>query len=100
MVLMRCRSYAATHADFPHESTANQWFSESQFESYRALGFHITESVLSEALARLGYPAAPRIDQILESLAATTAEAERRRRRRRRPPEPSAREEVSAREIE
>src|SRR3954453_5079887 len=23
---------------FPHESTADQWFSESQFESYRKLG--------------------------------------------------------------
>ncbi|PJI37172.1 hypothetical protein CTI14_67030, partial [Methylobacterium radiotolerans] len=27
----------ATSPAFPHESTANQWFSESQFESYRAL---------------------------------------------------------------
>src|SRR5262249_6612522 len=28
---------------FPHESTADQWFGESQFESYRSLGMHITE---------------------------------------------------------
>lgn len=26
---------------FPHDSTANQWFTESQFESYRRLGHHI-----------------------------------------------------------
>jgi hypothetical protein len=26
------------HRTFPHESTADQWFSESQFESYRRLG--------------------------------------------------------------
>ena len=31
-------NYARTSADFPHETTADQWFSESQFESYRALG--------------------------------------------------------------
>ena len=30
--------YAGRSPDFPHESTANQFFSESQFESYRALG--------------------------------------------------------------
>lgn len=32
------RSYAEANEDFPHESTADQWFSESQFESYRRLG--------------------------------------------------------------
>jgi len=39
------RSYASTHADFPHESTADQWFSESQLEAYRALGAHTMEHV-------------------------------------------------------
>lgn len=33
---------------FPHESTANQWFSESQFEAYRMLGEH-TVACLSAA---------------------------------------------------
>jgi hypothetical protein len=32
-------SYALEHADFPHQTTANQFFTESQFESYRALGY-------------------------------------------------------------
>jgi hypothetical protein len=32
------RSYASGHTEFPHESTTDQWFSESQLESYRALG--------------------------------------------------------------
>ncbi|OJW29595.1 MAG: hypothetical protein BGO51_11160 [Rhodospirillales bacterium 69-11] len=32
------RAYANLHEDFPHDPTPNQWFSESQFESYRALG--------------------------------------------------------------
>jgi hypothetical protein len=34
------QNYAHASATFPHESTADQFFSESQFESYRALGFH------------------------------------------------------------
>jgi len=34
-------SYAIAHATFPHETTLNQFFSESQFESYRALGYEI-----------------------------------------------------------
>jgi hypothetical protein len=37
-------SYHANHLDFPHESTADQFFDESQTESYRALGAHtVTE---------------------------------------------------------
>ena len=40
------RSYAIAHTrSFPHESTAEQWFSESQFEAYRALGAYITEAI-------------------------------------------------------
>ena len=38
-------NYAAAHETFPHESTADQWFSESQFESYRALGHHAITAV-------------------------------------------------------
>jgi hypothetical protein len=33
---------------FPHESTADQFFSESQFESYRMLGAHTMEMLCSE----------------------------------------------------
>ncbi len=39
------RSYAIAHKTFPHETTANQWFSESQLESYRGLGAHIAELI-------------------------------------------------------
>ena len=49
-------SYAIAHQSFPHEDTANQWFTESQFESYRALGFEITDSLLKDALSRLKHP--------------------------------------------
>jgi hypothetical protein len=38
------RHYAAANGKFPHESTADQFFDESQFESYRALGYHIVHS--------------------------------------------------------
>lgn len=35
--------YAKANPLFPHESTADQFFTESQFESYRMLGSHIME---------------------------------------------------------
>jgi hypothetical protein len=38
--------YQAQHAEFPHESTGDQFFSESQFESYRRLGLHVLRSAL------------------------------------------------------
>ena len=47
------RAYGATSAAFPHESTANQWFSESQFESYRALGFHQVSRMFGSQLTTL-----------------------------------------------
>ena len=34
-------NYQRQHPGFPHESTGDQWFGESQFESYRRLGQHI-----------------------------------------------------------
>jgi hypothetical protein len=40
-------SYSRESANFPHESTADQWFTESQFESYRALGAHVVEQLVS-----------------------------------------------------
>jgi hypothetical protein len=41
--------YRAAHVEFPHESTSDQWFGESQFESYRKLGHHITRLVFEGA---------------------------------------------------
>jgi hypothetical protein len=45
-------SYASTHLEFPHETTANQFFTESQFESYRALGFEIAYKMFCYAERR------------------------------------------------
>jgi hypothetical protein len=39
------QSYHKSNPDFPHETTADQFFSESQFESYRRLGLHTMESM-------------------------------------------------------
>ena len=41
--------YAKTHKDFPHESTANQFFTEPQFESYRKLGSFILKTIEAQA---------------------------------------------------
>jgi len=37
--------YAKLHSSFPHESTGNQLYSESQFESYRELGSHVMDRI-------------------------------------------------------
>ena len=37
-------NYKTQSPDFPHESTADLFFDDSQFESYRALGVHIAET--------------------------------------------------------
>jgi hypothetical protein len=38
--------YAMTNELFPHESTVDQFFSESQFESYRMLGLHAIRTLV------------------------------------------------------
>ena len=51
-------SYASECEDFPHESTADQFFSESQFESYRGPGYHIMRDTLARPAAD-GVPEVP-----------------------------------------
>jgi hypothetical protein len=41
--------YARNHPTFPQESTADQFFDEAQFESYRELGYQITKRALTHA---------------------------------------------------
>ena len=43
------QNYAAENPEFPHESTADQWFGESQFESYRRLGEHVALTAFDAA---------------------------------------------------
>jgi hypothetical protein len=44
-------NYEQQHPEFPHEATANQWFTESQFESYRALGEYEITQILEKPWA-------------------------------------------------
>ena len=37
--------YASKHETFPHQTTADQFFDEQQFESYRKLGLHISKAI-------------------------------------------------------
>lgn len=54
--------YAAAHPVFPHESTSDQFFDESQFESYRALGYHIACRVLTAAAEQHEMAAMPAVE--------------------------------------
>jgi hypothetical protein len=46
----------AQDAAFPHDSTANQFFNESMFESYRALGQHMLDVILTNFKCDDGEP--------------------------------------------
>jgi hypothetical protein len=47
-------NYHRQHTAFPHETTADQWFTESQFESYRRLGQHVIEKLFEHtAVAKM-----------------------------------------------
>jgi hypothetical protein len=72
-------SYHREHTHFPHDSTTNQWFTESQFESYRRLGIHVIHTVFEpvkklssdlagtrsyfDTLSKVWYPPTPEMEQ-------------------------------------
>lgn len=41
--------YKKRNPDFPHETTGDQFFTEEQFEVYRALGYHVIDGYFSDA---------------------------------------------------
>ncbi len=41
-------AYRSAHPEFPHETTADQFFDEEQFEAYRELGYRIGRNVLDD----------------------------------------------------
>jgi len=43
------RAYRARNPEFPHEPTSDQFFSEDQFEAYRALGEHICDTCMEDS---------------------------------------------------
>jgi hypothetical protein len=46
--------YYEKHKTFPHQSTADQWFDEVQFESYRALGEFVGLTAAEEIQKQIG----------------------------------------------
>jgi Patatin-like phospholipase len=46
-------NYRCQHPDFPHQSTADQWFAESQFESYRCLGQHTIQKLFEPITGKM-----------------------------------------------
>ena len=64
------RHYRESRPDFPHESTADQFFDEAQWESYRRLGECAGESVFEPA-ANLTGPGGPAVvfDRVRRGLA-------------------------------
>lgn len=59
------RGYKGANADFPYESTADQFFSPEQFEAYRDVGVAITRQMLAETgLADLFRDGRPKLDAL------------------------------------
>ncbi len=46
-------NYAREHPQFPHEATRDQFFAESQFESYRSLGQYVVEYIATRRHTRV-----------------------------------------------
>jgi len=44
-------AYQLKSPEFPQDSTANQWFTESKFEAYRRLGHHVAMTTIRPALS-------------------------------------------------
>ena len=63
------RAYAIANPDFPHETTGDQFFSESQFESYRSLGFEIVDGFLNRAFSGGNRPKSWNVEDIAKALA-------------------------------
>ena len=43
-------AYRKSHAEFPHQSTVDQFFDEKQFEAYRELGYQTAHRMMSDQL--------------------------------------------------
>jgi hypothetical protein len=62
------RQYHRENPDFPQQSTTDQWYDESQFESYRKLGFESALAAFADAPVQGAQP--PSRDPILAWFAA------------------------------
>ena len=68
------RNFASADPMFPHDATANQFFDEARFESYRTLGFHTVLSV-SAGLKRI-----PNVEALCDTARQALAQQEALRR--------------------
>ena len=59
------RRYRLDEPAFPHTSTANQFFSEAQFEAYRSLGEHVGDKMFLPAI--VGEAMAAKAEVVLEN---------------------------------
>ncbi|MDZ7343448.1 MAG: hypothetical protein ONA90_02915, partial [candidate division KSB1 bacterium] len=65
------RDYQQRHPLFPHESTADQFFDEAQFEVYRALGHHVVKKLnidIIKTQTRKGQRNGDEIEQLFATL--------------------------------
>jgi hypothetical protein len=61
--------YRSRNTDFPHQSTGDQFFSESQFESYRRLGLHAVRETFQDVTLDLNTGAEDELIDTFQSLA-------------------------------
>ena|ERR1019366_5131963 len=61
-------NYRKQDSDFPHDTTLNQWFTESKFESYRRLGYFSIQPNATTPAAAKTMANSVEIDQWLDSL--------------------------------
>jgi hypothetical protein len=59
--------YAKTHPTFPHETTGNQFFTESQFESYRHLGSYVVDKIAAAPSATTAWEGTNTFDAFLKA---------------------------------
>jgi hypothetical protein len=61
------KEHAVRHAAFPQETTANQFFTESQFESYRRLGSHVIQHIMDPENPHSGGAEKKSLDEFIEA---------------------------------
>jgi hypothetical protein len=62
------QEYQGSHPVFPHEPTSDQFFTESQFESYRRLGEHVVAATFDRITKPTTGPAQQRLLELFRDL--------------------------------
>jgi hypothetical protein len=70
-------AYKRAHDDFPAQSTAQQWFDESQFESYRRLGQLMAERIIEATEVNQANPKLTTLFEGLNKIEGATMKKER-----------------------